>query len=332
MRIFWVTPSNRTVPIANRFGGVLYEPVKNEKLTTKEFLPDNFKAAFDKCDTLVVNGTWGGERRKAHVKPDLNYEGKIASYIMLSSYLDMFNQHLVSLAKEQEKKIISIESPTISRCLFNNFKNHSTKSHVRMSLDHWTWGQGKFIKRPDPEFPQTIANIGKTSFLNHTWRNNKDGNVLIIGGLPWDPTSTIEVEDFIEHSIKQIKLVSDRPIVVKVHPGCKIDMSYITDKYDNVTLLNRHTKLQSLYKDTYAAVIDNSTSCFELLEAGIPVFCSPDSFCEGLGNLDVSKIERPYYAEPGEVVKWANTMSMTEFSKSNHNSMIHYFEKLLYMP
>lgn len=329
MKIFWVNPTNRTASLTKRFGGVVYSPVSKEKLITNKLLPDKLKGSFDSSGVLVVNGTWGGERRKAHVKPDLNYKGQISSYLMMSSYQDMFNQHLVNLAKEQEKKIVVIESATISRSLFNSFKNHTVKTHVRMGLDHWTWGEGRFIEEQESNFPQSISDLGKTSFLNHTWRNNKDGNILILGGLPWDPTSTMEVEDFIEHSIQKVKTVTDRPIVVKVHPGCKIDMSHITDKYDNVTLLERQVRLQSLYKETYAAIIDNSTSCFELLEAGLPVFCSPDNFAEGLHNVDLSNIETPYYASAEEVLCWANRMSMTEFQTSNPERMNHYFSKLL---
>ena len=81
----------------------------------------------------------------------------------------------------------------------------------------------------------------------------------------------------------------------------------------------------------YCAVIDNSTSIFELIDAGIPTFCSEMNFGSELLNTDVENICDPYLASKKEVMRWTNRMSCTELHKDiiMSDDIVTYTEKLV---
>ena len=75
-------------------------------------------------------------------------------------------------------------------------------------------------------------------------------------------------------------------------------------------------RIVDIVKDVYCAVLDSSTSIFELTELGIPTITTQHSFGVGLGNTDYTKIENLHYASSEEVLKWYEQMASTEFLMS----------------
>jgi len=130
-----------------------------------------------------------------------------------------------------------------------------------------------------------------------------------------DPTSSIPVAKFVAQTVHCIKQVTDRKIVVKAHPHSKLT-------YDDldVEVMVGDSKIVDLAKDVYCAVLDSSTSIFELTELGIPTITTKHSFGVGLGNTDYTKIENLHYASSEEVLNWYEQMASTEFLMSEFNS------------
>jgi len=223
-------------------------------------------------------------------------------------------------AKHFNKNIIHLESATLSRmkCNYiNKFYKVIPPRFYRMGLNHWVFSHTKWCKPIKGRLEKNLKLIeeeNKFTFknvFNHQWKNNKDGYIVILPGLEDDPTSSIPVAEFVAQTVHWIKKATNRKIVVKAHPHSKLT-------YENlgVEVMTGPTRLTDLAKDLYCAVLDSSTSIFELTELGIPTITTQHSFGVGLGNTDYTKIENLHYASSEEVLKWYEQMASTEFLMS----------------
>ena len=89
------------------------------------------------------------------------------------------------------------------------------------------------------------------------------------------------------------------------------------------TMVNKDMSLKDLAPLLYCAVLDNSTSIFELTMLGIPCFTTSANFGYKLGNTDLSKINDIYYCDEDTMQKWWNEMCHTEFRENEfRDSMI----------
>ena len=190
-----------------------------------------------------------------------------------------------------------------------------------MGLNHWVFSKTKWCKPIKDRLEKNLKliedanNIKFTNVFNHKWKNNKNGYVLILPGLEDDPTSSIPVAEFVAQTVHWIKQVTDRKIVVKAHPHSKLTYNDL-----DVEVLTGPSKIVDLTKDVYCAILDSSTSIFELTELGIPTITTEHSFGVGLGNTDYTKIEDLYYASKEEVLKWFEQMASTEFLLGEFNN------------
>jgi len=243
--------------------------------------------------------------------------------------MDLCNRNFVRLAQSLEKPIISVETATLSRIRPNYIddapdnQKHIRPQYYRMSLNSWiydrgTWlTPGKLFKLRDriKLFTENFNHYHEAGFnpKKHTWKNNPNGYILLLGQLEHDPTSQRLVGEWLEETVERIQSVTKRDIKFKPHPYTVDDYSEFCQA-NNVELLSNEIKTQDLYEDIYAAVVDNSTSVFELLDAGIPVFCGESSFAAPIGNTDVANIESPNYINSRQYFNWLCQMCFTEFS------------------
>ena len=278
----------------------------------------NYKNFYDMktCDFFLNNGTFGSEHPKRLWLPDTDNH-KMAVMNHRNDLVNMFAHHY-------NKKIIHIESATLSRmkCNYiNKFYKEIPPRFYRMGLNHWVFSKTKWCKPIKGRLEKNLKliedanNIKFTNVFNHKWKNNKNGYVLILPGLEDDPTSSIPVAEFVAQTVHWIKQVTDRKIVVKAHPHSKLTYNDL-----DVEVLTGPSKIVDLTKDVYCAILDSSTSIFELTELGIPTITTEHSFGVGLGNTDYTKIEDLYYASKEEVLKWFEQMASTEFLLGEFNN------------
>jgi hypothetical protein len=93
-------------------------------------------------------------------------------------------------------------------------------------------------------------------------------------------------------TVQQLRLHTDRPIIVRPHPKNPID-AQLFNKYKNVKL-SSNASLQQDLNNCWASVFFNSSSCVASVLAGIPVFAEdPDCVAWAVSNNDLSHIEHP---------------------------------------
>jgi len=263
-------------------------------------------------DFFLNNGTFGSKHPKRQWLPNAENH-KMAVMNHRNEMVNMFAKHF-------NKNIIHLESATLSRmkCNYiNKFYKQIAPRFYRMGLNHWVFSHTKWCKPIKGRLEKNLKLIeeeNKFTFknvFNHQWKNNKDGYIVILPGLEDDPTSSIPVAEFVAQTVHWIKKATNRKIVVKAHPHSKLT-------YENlgVEVMTGPTRLTDLAKDLYCAVLDSSTSIFELTELGIPTITTQHSFGVGLGNTDYTKIENLHYASSEEVLKWYEQMASTEFLMS----------------
>lgn len=329
MKLFiFSNPSNATaalnksiMDVGEEYGFTGYYKRIESDLTLDNniLLDDTDYHEFETADAVVSFGTWGSRdyRRRWDPYGDRNPQG----------YKEMVNKLASTLAKGSKKPHLVSETATLSRIRMNylpdmkKFKDVAPKFY-RLGLNHWTYGKTQWVQ---PDFSSSIRlqqfvdNFKQMydvelDFENHQWKNRKStsGKVYVLPGLEQDPTSTMSVDKWTYDTVLRIKENTNRRIVVKPHPLSSLDFE---DMFKNITKVKvlRGENLRDLYSTMYCAVVDNSTSVFELVDAGIPVFCSGESFASGLLNTNLDNIDNIHYCTSSEYLSWAHQMSYTEY-------------------
>lgn len=170
----------------------------------------------------------------------------------------------------------------------------NTKRYLRYSFDGVFPTTGFYFDREiDPTRWQKISKnlgIGLKEY-------RKDGKHILVccqrnGG--WSMKG-VPVQDWLTDTIRKIKSFSDRPIVVRPHPGDKKWRTYlrITDK--NVTLSTKH--IGEDLRDAWASVLHNSSPAVASTIEGVPVFLTdpnPEfSQAAEVSNTNLKRLEDP---------------------------------------
>jgi hypothetical protein len=128
--------------------------------------------------------------------------------------------------------------------------------------------------------------------------------------------SGLDNQDWVIKTISEIRKYSNRPIVIRLHPGdketkriiksggplCKLKFGY------GVTLSHNENLLDDL-KNCWAVVNHNSSPVVGAAIEGYPIFVTdPDnSQCREIANIDFSKIESPWLPDRQS---WVERISM----------------------
>lgn len=109
----------------------------------------------------------------------------------------------------------------------------------------------------------------------------------------------LDVVDWLKQTIKRIRKFSDRPIVVRGHPGDKKAAEYLKRiKFkDTITRLSTNQHILDDFKNCWAVVTYNSSPGVAAAIEGIPVFITdlkPEtSQAYGIAETELRRIERP---------------------------------------
>jgi len=139
----------------------------------------------------------------------------------------------------------------------------------------------------------------------------KDGRKILIAAPDEKPCKFygIELQDWIDKTVKEIKQYTDRPIEVRQRTK---------NRRDRVTT---DTLQQALDRDVFALVTYNSNAAVESVFHGIPVFTlAPANAASPVGSNDLSKIESPYYADRDKVHDWACSLAYGQVHTSELRS------------
>ena len=134
------------------------------------------------------------------------------------------------------------------------------------------------------------------------WRNKGDHILLLLqrnGG--WS-MGGFDVQDWATRTIEEIQKYTDRPIVIRAHPGDKDALNYLNPrlgrckiKFGKRVTLSYNKDLVDDLQDCWAAVNYNSSPVVGAAIEGVPIFVTdPDrSQCKEVANTNLSLIETP---------------------------------------
>lgn len=211
-------------------------------------------------------------------------------------------------ANKQNKHTIIVDS---------NLFNYKTKNHPihysRYSMDGVFPTTGNYFwDNSDPKRWQQISkDLGITL---KDWRTN--GNHILIctqrnGG--WSMKG-LNVSQWLEKTVDEIKKYSNRPIVVRGHPGDKSASLYLKSKPGRYTVSTNEHILQD-FSNAWAVITYNSTPGVAASIEGIPAFITdPDpqtSQAYAVGNYNISNIENP---ELKDRQLWAERLAMCHWN------------------
>jgi hypothetical protein len=197
----------------------------------------------------------------------------------------------------------------VDRNLFNyKDKNHPIH-YSRYSMDGVFPTTGNYFwDNPDPRRWQQISR--DLGIQLKDWRTN--GNHILIctqrnGG--WSMKG-LNVSQWLEKTVDEIKKYSNRPIVVRGHPGDKAAGTYLKSRLSRYTVSTNEHILQD-FMNAWAVVTYNSTPGVAASIEGIPAFVTDPvpqtSQAYAVSNYTLSNIENP---ELKERQQWIEKLSM----------------------
>jgi hypothetical protein len=240
------------------------------------------------CDVALIQGF-------------VHEHGKSAPHLQL-------RQNAVALQKKNQRRSLIVDS---SLFLYSNKTN--PLHYLRYSFDGVFPTTGfYFDKEIDPTRWQKISrNLGISLKEYKT-----NGNHILIclqrnGG--WSMRG-LDVMDWLNDTINEIKQYTKRPIIVRSHPGDKKVSTYLKIKHKNVFLSDKKLLTDDL-QNAWATVVYNSSPSVASAIEGVPVFItdpSPEySQSFEVANLDLKDIENPKLPERQ---LWIEKLSMCHWN------------------
>lgn len=124
----------------------------------------------------------------------------------------------------------------------------------------------------------------------------------------------LSVLDWLDQTVSEIKKYTDRPIIVRGHPGDKESKNYLKSKPGKY-LVSTNPSILDDFKNAWATVTYNSSPGVASSIEGIPTFITdPDpkvSQSYDVGNYNLSDIENPTFKERQP---WVEKLSMCHWN------------------
>jgi len=240
------------------------------------------------CDVALIQGF-------------VHEDGKMLPHLIL-------RKRALELQKQTKKRSLIVDSN-----LFLFADPGNTKRYLRYSFDGVFPTTGfYFDKDVDPSRWQKISqNLGLTLRPYRT-----SGNHILIclqrnGGWSMKGLSSIQ---WLDQTINTIKQYSDRPIIVRAHPGDKKTRGFLKLNYKNVQL-STNEKLVDDLKNAWATVVYNSSPSVASIIMGVPAFLTDPEPTHSqsfeVANMNLSKIESP---EQKDRQQWIEKISMCHWN------------------
>lgn len=220
----------------------------------------------------------------------------------------LFRKNIIEKQKNIKKHTLAIDSN-----LFLYADTANRHRYLRFSLDGVFPTTGNYFT--DSVDPQRWQKIKKDIDIDlKPWR--KKGKYILIclqrnGGWSMDGK---HVMDWCNETIINLKKYTDRPIVVRAHPGDKKVSSYLEINHSNVKISNNPSLANDFHK-AWATVTYNSSPGVASAIEGVPLFVTdPEprkSQAYDVCNVDLSNIENPKMPDRQS---WIEKISMSHFN------------------
>jgi len=262
-------------------------PLSNNNLEKPKSLTEfakGVKAAGDNgivCDNMLLFPA-----DVAVIQGFVHEEGKNAPHLK-------FRKSVLDFQRANNNRTIIIDSNLF---LYRDPKN--TKGYLRYSYDSIFPNIGEYCNDfPDPNRWEIIKK--DLNFDLKPWRKN--GRHILIclqrnGG--WSMKG-LDVVDFFRKTVDRVRAYSDRPIVVRVHPGDKRALTYSKQLTGIKVTLSQNPSLLTDLENAWATVVYNSSPSVASAIEGVPTFIIDPEYSQStpVANLDIAKIENPLMPE-----------------------------------
>lgn len=127
----------------------------------------------------------------------------------------------------------------------------------------------------------------------------------------------LPVMQWLEETIRKIKAFTDRPIVVRAHPGDKKAIAYLKVNHPNVRVspIGKNIPIQHDLRHAWAVVTYNSSPGVASLIEGVPVFMTdPDPNYSQYGEVANTTLKRLENPKLHDRQNWIERISMFHWS------------------
>lgn len=232
--------------------------------------------------------------------------GKTAPHLALRSAVTNYQ-------KQNNNRLLIVDSN-----LFN-YVGESPAMYGRYSFDGvFPTTACYFWDNPDPQRWKQVSR--DHNIVLKDWRTN--GRHILIctqrnGG--WSMKG-LTVLDWLNQTVAKIRQYTDRPIIVRPHPGDKSAKDYLNFYSPHWTLSN-NARIVDDFNNAWAVVTYNSSPGVAAAIEGVPVFVTDPtpatSQAASVANTDLSQIETPLMFERQT---WAERLAMCHWSNSELQS------------
>ena len=253
---------------------------------------DHFKSDIIDCDLAVLQGF-------------VHQNSKQVPHLQL-------RRRVIDHQRMMKKRTLIVDSNLF---LYLN-KSNQPHHYLRYSFDGVFRNTGfYFDKDIDPNRWQTI----KTDLNIDVKDYRSNGKYILLclqrnGG--WSMQG-MDVMQFCTNTIEQIKKHTDRPIVVRGHPGDGKTNQYLKLDIPGVSISHKDTPIQEDLKNAWATVLYNSSPGVASLIEGVPVFQidphKEHSMYNEVANTTLKRLEDPKLFERQE---WLEKIAMCHWSFS----------------
>lgn len=124
----------------------------------------------------------------------------------------------------------------------------------------------------------------------------------------------LDVMTWVEQTVRRIRRYSDRPIVVRGHPGDKKAKLYLIPGRNSTWTVSRNEKIVDDFRNAWAVVTHNSSPGVASAIEGIPVFVTDPnpqiSQAFDVANISLKDIENP---KTFDRLSWVERLSMSHW-------------------
>jgi hypothetical protein len=237
----------------------------------------------------------------AFIQGFVHEDGKVLPHLTL-------RKSALDLQKRLNRRSLIVDSN-----LFLFADPNNSKRYLRYSFDGVFPTTGFYFDRDVN--PARWQKISQNLNLNLKPYRTAGNHILIClqrnGGWSMKGVNSIQ---WLDQTINTIKQYSDRPIIVRAHPGDKKTKGYLKINQKNVQLSTNERLIDDL-TNAWATVVHNSSPSVASTIMGVPTFLTDSvpqhSQSFSVANTDLSKIENP---ELKERQQWIEKISMCHWN------------------
>lgn len=244
------------------------------------------------CDIAVIFGSWKPREKGTH--------------------------QVRTAVANSAKTFVVIETPLLNRL------TSEPNSSWRVGINGFLNRDARWPSLADSDADARLQDLGIDW---QGWQHNDVGHIVLALQLPGDASLRgIDINDWALRAVDKIRVVSDRPIVIRNHPMCSQRAFADHEELARRLLLRGHNHLR--FSDglvvpwaddlagAYCTVTYTSGLAIDSIVNGIPtVACDPGNFAWGISEHDLGAIENLTLPGSDVVHQWLRQLCACQWSE-----------------